>query len=94
MKANEWLMTCDELNKIMQHNQDYGLLRYQTYIPVLFYTLFSSSAQAQNKKFKYPNSQYEVNLISLVFFRSTSSVKLLIKIFLNREFLFRDVCLI
>lgn len=55
-------MFTDQLGKQSRDNQDFGLYKYQRYIPSLFYTLFSSinsQIQTQTKKFKYPHAQYE-----------------------------------
>ncbi|RNA43417.1 chromosome transmission fidelity 8 -like protein [Brachionus plicatilis] len=62
IKANEWFTACDKFSKISRDNQDFGLLRYQRFIPGLFHTLFSSlnqQIQTQNKRFKYPHQHFE-----------------------------------
>ena len=61
-KSNEWLMFSDSLNLIMKERQEYMLYNYQKYMPVLFYTLFSTVNQQKSRKLKYPHVQYEVGL--------------------------------
>lgn len=59
-KANEWLMYCDTLNKQLREKQDFYLQNYQRYLPVMFYSLFNTSAAPKAKSLKYPHSSFEV----------------------------------
>lgn len=64
-KANEWLMYCDTFNRQVRAKQDFFLMRYQTYMPPLFYKLFSTSAAPNPKnRLKYPHVFFE-NMVKL-----------------------------
>jgi len=52
----------DTLNKQIREKQDFSLYNYQRYLPVLFYSLFSTSNQPKPKSLKYPHQLFEVSL--------------------------------
>ena len=63
LKAEDWMMLVDKMNRIMRDNQDFSLYNYQKFLAPLFHYLFSSTnSQVNNatKKLKFPSKQYEV----------------------------------
>lgn len=55
-------MFTDKLNRQMRERQDFYLQNYQRFLPVLYYSLFSTSQQPKAKSLKYPHSFFEVKL--------------------------------
>lgn len=60
MKANDWYMFSDKLQKQVKENQDYTLYGYQRYLPIFFHLSLSNSS-TQTKRFKYPTMFSEVS---------------------------------
>ncbi|XP_077980244.1 chromosome transmission fidelity protein 18 homolog [Glandiceps talaboti] len=57
--AHDWLAFTDILNQEILHRQNYILMRYIPYMPVVFHMLFASTSYP---KIQYPNVQYENTL--------------------------------
>lgn len=60
MKANEWFMLNDKLQRHVKEHQDYSLYGYQRYLPIFFHLALSNSS-TQTKRFKYPTMFSEVS---------------------------------
>ncbi|XP_025098804.1 chromosome transmission fidelity protein 18 homolog isoform X2 [Pomacea canaliculata] len=55
--ASEWFCFVDELNWYTSHNQDYSLMKYIPFLPVLVHFL---SAVSVPQRINFPHSHYEV----------------------------------
>ncbi|KAK2151412.1 hypothetical protein LSH36_364g03016 [Paralvinella palmiformis] len=53
----DWMQFVDILDNKVNYHQDYSLMRYVPYLPVLFHLLFATN---HPQKITYPHSQYEV----------------------------------
>lgn len=64
LKAEDWMMFSDRINRQVRQNQDYSFMGYQRFLPTLFHLLFSSTSNqinSANKKFAYPHVLFDVS---------------------------------
>jgi chromosome transmission fidelity protein 18 len=61
-KAEEWLVTFDELTGSMRSNADYSLMSYLSYMLVPFYPLFQARGGPRVER---PKADWEVSIVTL-----------------------------
>lgn len=59
-RANNWLCFIDVVNQITNESQNYSLMKFLPFLPVMFHILFASNSP---HKIIYPHSQFEVRQI-------------------------------
>jgi len=54
--ASEWICFSDKINRYTGRSQDYSLVKFTSFLPILFHFLYASNAPA---RIQYPHTQHE-----------------------------------